>query len=209
MPRPRKRPPKRACKPHDLVSFLSSPKSIHPPFPPFPQPQNLFIDYVSGNSGFCSREQNYRPEDCQVCHSVLVAKKGSGFWEGGKGTRDKARMSRKGTRAFFASFFHISSRISPSYFLYTYILYPLFLYPPTSPTPCLPANIISTYLILAPPAPNISHKPNRPPKIQACQRDQTCRWPRRRKSQTELVWGGHRGLFCVCFFCFFQALESR
>jgi hypothetical protein len=32
-----------------------------------------------------SREQNYRPEDCGICHSVLIGKKGSGFWEGGKG----------------------------------------------------------------------------------------------------------------------------
>ena len=42
----------------------------------------------------CSREQNYRPEDCGICHAMLIAKKASGFWEGGKGTRDKARMSR-------------------------------------------------------------------------------------------------------------------
>lgn len=50
--------------------------------------------------GWCSREQNYRPEDCGVCHGVLVGKKGSGFWEGGKGTRDKVRMSRKDKRKF-------------------------------------------------------------------------------------------------------------
>lgn len=50
--------------------------------------------------GFCSREQNYRPEDCGICHAVLVGKKGSGFWEGGKGTRDKARMSRKDPRKY-------------------------------------------------------------------------------------------------------------
>ncbi|MCJ1387552.1 hypothetical protein MMC18_000395 [Xylographa bjoerkii] len=46
--------------------------------------------------GFCSREQNYRPEDCAVCHAVLIGKRGGGFWEGGKGTRDKTKMSRKG-----------------------------------------------------------------------------------------------------------------
>lgn len=46
--------------------------------------------------GFCSREQNYRPEDCGVCHAVLVGKRGQGFWEGGKGTRDPTRMSKKG-----------------------------------------------------------------------------------------------------------------
>ncbi|KAF2434269.1 hypothetical protein EJ08DRAFT_627787 [Tothia fuscella] len=50
--------------------------------------------------GFCSREQNYRPEDCSICHAVLIGKKGSGFWEGGKGTRDKSRMSRKDPRKY-------------------------------------------------------------------------------------------------------------
>ncbi|PGH17368.1 hypothetical protein AJ80_04823 [Polytolypa hystricis UAMH7299] len=50
--------------------------------------------------GFCSREQNYRPEDCGVCHSILVGKAGSGFWEGGKGTRDRARMSKKDPRKY-------------------------------------------------------------------------------------------------------------
>lgn len=53
--------------------------------------------------GYCSREQNYRPEDCGVCHSSLVKKAGSGFWEGGKGTRDKSRMSRKGMWAAWSS----------------------------------------------------------------------------------------------------------
>ncbi|KAF2152940.1 hypothetical protein K461DRAFT_277699 [Myriangium duriaei CBS 260.36] len=50
--------------------------------------------------GYCSREQNYRPEDCGVCHSTLIGKKGHGFWEGGKGTRDPARMSRKDPRKY-------------------------------------------------------------------------------------------------------------
>ncbi|KAL8715934.1 MAG: hypothetical protein Q9220_000601 [cf. Caloplaca sp. 1 TL-2023] len=50
--------------------------------------------------GFCSREQNYRPEDCGLCRAVVVGKRGSGFWEGGKGTRDKARMSRKDPRKY-------------------------------------------------------------------------------------------------------------
>lgn len=48
-------------------------------------------------SGFCSREQPYRPEDCIHCRSTLMGRRGTGFWEGGKGTRDKVRMSRKGT----------------------------------------------------------------------------------------------------------------
>ncbi|KAH0365039.1 hypothetical protein KCU65_g6439, partial [Aureobasidium melanogenum] len=46
--------------------------------------------------GYCSREQNYRPDDCHFCRSSLIARVGHGFWEGGKGTRDKTRMSRKG-----------------------------------------------------------------------------------------------------------------
>lgn len=50
--------------------------------------------------GFCSREQNYRPEDCGFCRASVVKKAGSGFWEGGKGTRDKARMSRKDPRKY-------------------------------------------------------------------------------------------------------------
>ncbi|KAL8960480.1 MAG: hypothetical protein Q9193_002824 [Seirophora villosa] len=50
--------------------------------------------------GFCSREQHYRPEECGLCRQLVVGKKGSGFWEGGKGTRDKARMSRKDPRKY-------------------------------------------------------------------------------------------------------------
>ncbi|PVH87688.1 hypothetical protein DL98DRAFT_405152, partial [Cadophora sp. DSE1049] len=51
--------------------------------------------------GWCSREQNYRPEDCGICHGSLVGKKSvGGFWEGGKGTRDKVKMSRKDKRKF-------------------------------------------------------------------------------------------------------------
>lgn len=51
--------------------------------------------------GWCSREGNYRPEDCGFCHGLLIGKKGGGgFWEGGKGTRDKVRMSRKDPRKY-------------------------------------------------------------------------------------------------------------
>ena len=50
--------------------------------------------------GYCSREQNYRPEDCGVCGKSLVGRRGVGFWEGGKGTRDKSRMSRKDPRKY-------------------------------------------------------------------------------------------------------------
>jgi uncharacterized CHY-type Zn-finger protein len=51
--------------------------------------------------GWCSREGNYRPDDCGFCHGLLVAKKSSGgFWEGGKGTRDKVKMNRKDPRKY-------------------------------------------------------------------------------------------------------------
>ncbi|KAK6508334.1 hypothetical protein TWF506_010428 [Arthrobotrys conoides] len=49
--------------------------------------------------GACSREQNYRPDDCAFCGHSFVSKN-SGFWEGGKGTRDKTRMSRKDPRKY-------------------------------------------------------------------------------------------------------------
>ncbi|KAL5339438.1 hypothetical protein BJX70DRAFT_387873 [Aspergillus crustosus] len=50
--------------------------------------------------GYCSREQIYRPENCGICRSFLVGKVGSGFWEGGKGTRSKVLMSRKDPRKY-------------------------------------------------------------------------------------------------------------
>ncbi|KAJ6161163.1 hypothetical protein N7470_004559 [Penicillium chermesinum] len=50
--------------------------------------------------GFCSREQIYRPEGCGICKATLVGKAGSGFWEGGKGTRNRALMSRKDPRKY-------------------------------------------------------------------------------------------------------------
>ncbi|KAJ5090019.1 hypothetical protein N7532_008703 [Penicillium argentinense] len=50
--------------------------------------------------GFCSREQIYRPENCGICKATLVGKAGSGFWEGGKGTRNRALMSRKDPRKY-------------------------------------------------------------------------------------------------------------
>ncbi|KAI6850021.1 hypothetical protein KC352_g5324 [Hortaea werneckii] len=56
--------------------------------------------YAKSFRGYCSREQNYRPEDCGICHALMVGKKGSGFWEGGKGTRDPKRMSKKDPRKY-------------------------------------------------------------------------------------------------------------
>ncbi|GAM34414.1 hypothetical protein TCE0_015r01979 [Talaromyces pinophilus] len=52
------------------------------------------------DNGFCSREQPYRPETCGICKNVLVGKASSGFWEGGKGTRDKVKMSKKDPRKY-------------------------------------------------------------------------------------------------------------
>ncbi|KAK9377240.1 uncharacterized protein V1513DRAFT_176187 [Lipomyces chichibuensis] len=49
--------------------------------------------------GMCSREQNYQPEVCAYCrHSFF--RKSTGFWEGGRGTRDKVKMSRKDPRKY-------------------------------------------------------------------------------------------------------------
>ena len=50
--------------------------------------------------GWCSREQNYDPEACTFCGRSVIGKKGRGFWEGGKGTRDRRLMSRKDPRKY-------------------------------------------------------------------------------------------------------------
>ena len=54
--------------------------------------------------GWCSREQRFRPEDCGFCGRSVVRKRRTagtgGFWEGGKGTRDKSLMSRKEKRKY-------------------------------------------------------------------------------------------------------------
>ena len=66
--------------------------------------------------GYCSREQNYRPEDCSICHSSLIKKAGSGFWEGGKGTRDKTKMSRKGMLSIILSFIRMIIAVPRAWF---------------------------------------------------------------------------------------------
>lgn len=48
--------------------------------------------------GWCSREQNFMVEACGFCGRSVIGKKGRGFWEGGKGTRDQRTMSRKDPR---------------------------------------------------------------------------------------------------------------
>jgi len=54
-----------------------------------------------GNSEPGSREQNYRPEDCGVCHASLTARKGHGFWEGGKGEFVPKKPSLFRSKRFF------------------------------------------------------------------------------------------------------------
>ncbi|RTE82293.1 hypothetical protein BHE90_003181 [Fusarium euwallaceae] len=48
--------------------------------------------------GWCSREQNYSVEACGFCGRSVIGRKGKGFWEGGRGTRDQRTMSRKDPR---------------------------------------------------------------------------------------------------------------
>lgn len=50
--------------------------------------------------GWCSREQNYRPEDCAFCGRSVIGRRGTGFWEGGKGTRSKVLMRRGDKRKY-------------------------------------------------------------------------------------------------------------
>ena len=50
--------------------------------------------------GFCSREQNYAVDSCTFCGRSVIGKRGRGFWEGGKGTRDQRMMSRKDPRKY-------------------------------------------------------------------------------------------------------------
>ena len=47
--------------------------------------------------GWCSREQNYSVESCAFCGRSVIGKRGKGYWEGGKGTRDRTLM-RKGDK---------------------------------------------------------------------------------------------------------------
>lgn len=50
--------------------------------------------------GWCSREQRYDPEACAFCGRSVIGRKGSGYWEGGKGTRDKTLMRRGDRRKY-------------------------------------------------------------------------------------------------------------
>lgn len=50
--------------------------------------------------GWCSREQNYAVESCNFCGRGVIGRKGHGFWEGGRGTRDQRMMSRKDPRKY-------------------------------------------------------------------------------------------------------------
>ncbi|KAK4220033.1 hypothetical protein QBC37DRAFT_76688 [Rhypophila decipiens] len=50
--------------------------------------------------GWCSREQKYHPEMCQFCGRSVIGKSGKGYWEGGKGTRNKLLMRRGDKRKY-------------------------------------------------------------------------------------------------------------
>ncbi|KAK1759508.1 hypothetical protein QBC47DRAFT_437345 [Echria macrotheca] len=50
--------------------------------------------------GWCSREQNFRVESCAFCGRGVVGRRGKGFWEGGRGTRDRVLMRRGDKRKY-------------------------------------------------------------------------------------------------------------
>ncbi|KAK4128529.1 hypothetical protein N657DRAFT_26903 [Parathielavia appendiculata] len=50
--------------------------------------------------GWCSREQRYNVESCAFCGRSVIGKKGKGYWEGGKGTRDQRLMRRNDKRKY-------------------------------------------------------------------------------------------------------------
>jgi len=50
--------------------------------------------------GWCSREQNYSVESCAFCGRSVIGKRGSGYWEGGKGTRNQVLMRRGDKRKY-------------------------------------------------------------------------------------------------------------
>ncbi|OIW25177.1 hypothetical protein CONLIGDRAFT_673315 [Coniochaeta ligniaria NRRL 30616] len=50
--------------------------------------------------GWCSREQRYDAESCAFCGRSVIGSKGRGYWEGGKGTRDKTLMRRGDRRKY-------------------------------------------------------------------------------------------------------------
>lgn len=50
--------------------------------------------------GWCSREQRYAVESCTFCGRSVIGKRGTGYWEGGKGTRNQVLMRRKDKRKY-------------------------------------------------------------------------------------------------------------
>lgn len=51
--------------------------------------------------GWCSREQRYQPDQCRMCGRSVVRKASKGgFWEGGKGTRERRLMNRNDRRKY-------------------------------------------------------------------------------------------------------------
>jgi hypothetical protein len=63
-------------------------------------PPLLLYDDANDNSGFCSREQIYRPDKFAVCCEGLIGGVGSGFWEDKKGVRNKVKTSRNDPRKY-------------------------------------------------------------------------------------------------------------
>lgn len=50
--------------------------------------------------GFCSKEQKYSKEKCVCGASLTNSSKGKMFWEGGKGTRDRSKMSKNDPKKY-------------------------------------------------------------------------------------------------------------
>ncbi|KAK4154766.1 hypothetical protein C8A00DRAFT_42507 [Chaetomidium leptoderma] len=50
--------------------------------------------------GWCSREQRFHMESCAFCGRSVIGKRGTGYWEGGKGTREQRLMRRGDKRKY-------------------------------------------------------------------------------------------------------------
>ncbi|KAI8906295.1 hypothetical protein EDD86DRAFT_58652 [Gorgonomyces haynaldii] len=50
--------------------------------------------------GFCAKEQAFSSKPCTGCGKILTGQPRSGFWQGGKGTRDQQLMSRNDSRKY-------------------------------------------------------------------------------------------------------------
>jgi hypothetical protein len=59
--------------------------------------------------GFCSREQPYSQKPC-ICGRDLTGNTTSGFWEGGAGTRDRAKMNKNDPKKYKGDYKTMSNR---------------------------------------------------------------------------------------------------